>query len=534
MKLDYDDYLQDIAFNYYGDKCALCNINNIKIYKKINKKKSFQSNNNIQNIINEINKFNNNNNIINNNNNFDNEWEKTYDDDSPFPILKIEWAYPDNDDILAAISFKSVLIFKVIEEIIDNKSKTILYPLQEITDNNDIITDISFCPKNGGTIFAYVTLNGIIKIYDSLDYKWEIKFNKKISNFGCSCICWNPSDFDPESLIVGCKMAKNENNNNNDDINIDNNNNNISNNNLDNKNNKNIKNKKNNDNFDNKINKNKKNNKINNDNNDNKNNNNDNINNKNNKNNNNNNDINDNNDNKNNKNNKNEKNNKNNKNDKNNNNINKIDNNNKNNKINKKNKIENKNNNKIDNNNNENNNNKIDNKNNNNDNKNNDNNNKETNKIDNNNNINNKLENNKLENNNNNNCLLKIFLFEKIKKNSEIIIDITNEHSDDITDVKWCNQNGRDYHLIASISLDMKLIIWKINIDYIKNFNLDEYYDIKIKYEKIYEYKNSFNQPLEKCCFNEIGNLLSCIDKKGNVFVFFKTGKTEFKKIDIK
>ena len=41
MKLDYDDYLQDIAFNYYGDKCALCNINNIKIYKKINKKNLF-------------------------------------------------------------------------------------------------------------------------------------------------------------------------------------------------------------------------------------------------------------------------------------------------------------------------------------------------------------------------------------------------------------------------------------------------------------------------------------------------------------
>ena len=523
MKLDYDDYLQDIAFNYYGDKCALCNINNIKIYKKINKKKSIQSNNNIQNIINEINKFNNNN-ININNNNLECEWEKTYDDDSPFPILKIEWAYPDNDDILAAISFKSVLIFKVIEEIIDNKIKTILYQLQVITDNNDIITDISFCPKKYGTIFAYVTLNGIIKIYDSLDYKWEIKFNKKISNFGCSCICWNPSDFDPESLIVGCKMGKNDINNsndNNDDINVNDNSNKNDNKDVDNKNNKNVKNKKNNnDNSDIKNSKNKKNYKNNNnDNIDNKNNNNDNKDNKNEKN------------NKNDK-NKNEKNNKNNKIDKNNNNINKIDNNIKNNKIdkiNKKNKIDNKNNNKIDNTNNNNENNNI-----NNDNKNNDNNKKDNNKIDNNNNINNKIDNNKLDNNNNNNTLLKIFLFEKIKKNSEIIIDITNEHSDDITDVKWCNQNGRDYHLIASISLDMKLIIWKINIEYIKNFNLDEYYDIKIKYEKIFEYKNDFNQPLEKCCFNNIGNLLSCIDKKGNVFVFFKSGKTEFKKIDIK
>ena len=392
MILDQNDYLQDIAFNYYGDKCALCNLNNIKIYKRIDKEKLLYTDNNILNIVNDLNNninFNNcNNNIINdnNNNNLDIEWEKIYDEETPFPLLKIEWAYPDNDDILAAISFKSVLIFKVIEEITDNKSKTILYQLKKITENNDNISDISFCPKKNGSIFAYATLNGFIKIFDSSDYKWEIKFNKKINSFGCSCICWNPSDFDPESLIVGCKMNNNNNNiNNNNDNNNNNNNNNNDNNNNNNNNN-------------------------NNDNNENNNNNND-----------------------------------------------------------------------------------------------------------------------------NNNNLLKIFLFTKIKNSeSTIIIDISNEHSDDITDVKWCNQNGRDYHLIASTSLDMKLIIWKINIDYTKDFYLDEYNDIKIKYEKIFEFKNSFNLPLEKCSFNNIGNLLSCIDKKGNIFVFFKTGKTEFKKINIK
>ena len=371
MIIDQNDYLQDIAFNYYGDKCALCNLNNIKIYKKIDKEKLSYIINDLNNNIN----FNNcnNNNINNNNNNSNNnsdiEWEKIYDEETPFPLLKIEWAYPDNDDILAAISFKSVLIFKVIEEIIDNKSKTILYQLNKITENNDNISDISFCPKKNGSIFAYVTLNGFIKIYDSSDYKWEIKFNKKINSFGCSCICWNPSNFDPESLIIGCKMNKNNYNNDNIDNNNDNNNNN---------------------------------------------------------------------------------------------------------------------------------------------------------------------NNNNIDNNNNNN-LLKIFLFKKVKNSeSEIIKDISNEHLDDITDVKWCNQNGRDYHLIASTSLDMKLLIWKINIDYIKDFYLDEYNDIKIKYEKIFEFKNSFNLPFEKCSFNNIGNLLSCIDKKGNIFVFFKTGKTEFKKINIK
>ena len=113
------------------------------------------------------------------------------------------------------------------------------------------------------------------------------------------------------------------------------------------------------------------------------------------------------------------------------------------------------------------------------------------------------------------------------------------DHEDDITDIDWANPNGRTYHLICSTSKDGRFIIWEINLfldeDIINNNvnnnnNIEKYVNF-FKYKNIFEYRH--NKPLWRCSFNDSGVLACCIDEDGETFVFLKTGKTKFIKLDI-
>ena len=127
------------------------------------------------------------------------------------------------------------------------------------------------------------------------------------------------------------------------------------------------------------------------------------------------------------------------------------------------------------------------------------------------------------------NDLIKIIWF---KNNKECIIQGINEcgHKDDITDVDWANQNGRDYHMICSTSKDGKFIIWEINLFQGSNINKSNS-NIFFEYKTIFEFEHI--KPLWRCCFNDSGINASCIDEDGETFVFLKTRKNKFVKLDI-
>ena len=134
---------------------------------------------------------------------------------------------------------------------------------------------------------------------------------------------------------------------------------------------------------------------------------------------------------------------------------------------------------------------------------------------------------------NQSNDLLKIVYFKD--NNSPLTGSINGGHEDDITDVDWANQNGRLHHMICSTSKDGIFIIWEINL-------LPEELSFKndgnkinnnsfFTYKKLFEFEHK--KPLWRCSFNESGILASCIDEDGENFVFLKTGRDKFVKLDI-
>ena len=136
-------------------------------------------------------------------------------------------------------------------------------------------------------------------------------------------------------------------------------------------------------------------------------------------------------------------------------------------------------------------------------------------------------------NKNQTNDLIKIVYFKD--KNSALIGVINGSgHEDDITDVDWANQNGRLHHMICSTSKDGKFIIWEINLhpEEIPQVNSGSKINNNFfSYKILYEFEQQ--KPLWRCSFNESGILVSFVDEDGNVFVFLKTGREEFMKLDI-
>ena len=135
--------------------------------------------------------------------------------------------------------------------------------------------------------------------------------------------------------------------------------------------------------------------------------------------------------------------------------------------------------------------------------------------------------NNNIKNNvKNKNSLLKLILLKKKSFKIQSINDFS--HKNDITDVDWANQNGRNYHMICSTSKDGKFIIWEINLFEKEKINEDDNF---FTYKKIFEFNH--DKPLWRCSFNESGIMASCIDEDGETFSFLKISKNKFIKLDI-
>ncbi len=130
-------------------------------------------------------------------------------------MWKVQWAHPEFGVIIASCGFdKRVNIWQEKKE--DGKINwTSRAKIQEFSDS---VEDISFCPKVHGLKIAATTLNGKMKIFEPTDYANNINWNcisaKDVSSVGCSSVCWNPSNLDPQTLIVGCLFDAKKNNKN--------------------------------------------------------------------------------------------------------------------------------------------------------------------------------------------------------------------------------------------------------------------------------------------------------------------------------
>lgn len=214
MQVDAEDYLQDVAFDYYNKKMAVCSSDRrIRVYKR---KHSKEEN---MNIYDDSMKEYNQNQLCNW------ELESTWEAHDA-PVLKIIFSSPEFGSLLASCGYdKKVNIWQ--EKYEDGKSVWISKAkIQEFSEN---VEDISFCSKVFGLKLAICTSNGKIKIFEPKDYFFYVNWNCTFAydiNLACSSICWNPSALDPQSFVVGCYLKPlNLNNKDNSFINVTSNNN---------------------------------------------------------------------------------------------------------------------------------------------------------------------------------------------------------------------------------------------------------------------------------------------------------------------
>jgi len=91
----------------------------------------------------------------------------------------------------------------------------------------------------------------------------------------------------------------------------------------------------------------------------------------------------------------------------------------------------------------------------------------------------------------NKDSLIQIFVYADSKKEYIFLTYLKHDkggHTDTITDIEWCNQFGRTFHLIASCSIDGSMKIWKLDLTY--NSNNDGFDNFNIKYEIIHNFSS--------------------------------------------
>lgn len=196
MLIESEDYLQDVTFDYYSNKMAVCSSDRrIQIYKRRteNQKMLVPENDELDKEDDKegCNDF--------SNWELESSWEA-----HDAPVMRVIFSSPEYGSLLASSGFdKRVIIWQ--EKLEGGKSFWITkQKIQEFSDN---VEDISFCPKIYGLKLAVCTYNGKIKIFEPKDYVFYVNWNcivQKDINLACSSICWNPSPLDPQSFVLGC------------------------------------------------------------------------------------------------------------------------------------------------------------------------------------------------------------------------------------------------------------------------------------------------------------------------------------------
>lgn len=121
-------------------------------------------------------------------------------------VWKIDWAHPEYGQIIASCSSdRSVCIW---EESEDSEGKSLWRKRAELVDSRNSVQDVEFAPHQLGLKLATCSEDGYIRIYEALDVTdltgWSMD-DIELGRGGASSVTWNPSPFDPPSLLVGTK-----------------------------------------------------------------------------------------------------------------------------------------------------------------------------------------------------------------------------------------------------------------------------------------------------------------------------------------
>jgi len=169
----HQDVIQDVSYDFYGKRLATCSADTtIKIWDLDDTS----------------------------------EWKQTAEWKAHTAIVsKVIWAHPEFGQVLASFSADhTVCIWE--EEDVRQEGKP-WAKRKEITDFKDEVTDIAFAPNHLGLKIATSSADGFIRIYEAKDImdlsNWGLIAEWEASKGGCSCLAWNPSQFDRPALVVG-------------------------------------------------------------------------------------------------------------------------------------------------------------------------------------------------------------------------------------------------------------------------------------------------------------------------------------------
>lgn len=125
-------------------------------------------------------------------------------------VHKLAWAHPQYGQILASCSADSVQIWEEqerLDTISANSPQTCWLPRSKLTDSRKDVRDIAFAPYHLGLRIATGSMDGLVRIYMAPDVSnlqaiiLEKQFHAATTHV--NCLAWNPSKFDPPSLVVG-------------------------------------------------------------------------------------------------------------------------------------------------------------------------------------------------------------------------------------------------------------------------------------------------------------------------------------------
>lgn len=132
--------------------------------------------------------------------------------------------------------------------------------------------------------------------------------------------------------------------------------------------------------------------------------------------------------------------------------------------------------------------------------------------------------------NNDSQGYIKIFCYDDYRQNYILIGSLKDGHKSGINDLEFAEQMGRSYMLLASVSNDKRIIIWKITLIY--TYDNDKYSNINMKYEKILDDISS--SPVWRVSWNNTGIYLAVASEEKTPLVYRKDGSEHFIKLDIK
>eukprot|EP00823_Brevimastigomonas_motovehiculus_P002849 TRINITY_DN1689_c0_g1_i1.p1 TRINITY_DN1689_c0_g1~~TRINITY_DN1689_c0_g1_i1.p1 ORF type:complete len:350 (+),score=62.84 TRINITY_DN1689_c0_g1_i1:137-1186(+) len=178
VKTLHDDFVHDIAYDYYGKRLATCSSDHyIKIWDQNNK----------------------------------GEWKMS----AAFQahsgsVQKLCWAHPEFGQVLASCS--SDYVVTIWEEQVDGKTGLKSWKkAARFVDSKDSVQDIQFAPRHVGLKLAAASRDGKVRTYEATNVlnlsHWSIVEEFEAGKKDCHCLSWNPSPFDSQMLAVGCQSS---------------------------------------------------------------------------------------------------------------------------------------------------------------------------------------------------------------------------------------------------------------------------------------------------------------------------------------